>query len=353
MANRFSVDVPNVFQALMAGEQGFDRTRASMAEQDMRAGRQEAMEALQSGGDLRSPLAKLIGIGDVKGAEVIAHFAKNNAEGNGVYGTPIMLQQPDGTYKVGAIGKQGEGRVVDFGAGNAPTVPSKSVDTGTGTVIIPGRVTGGGAVPGAQPQPGAPQAAPGQAAAPQGVPSQGYIPKDLAGAESAKVYGRERGEAQANLASMRSKLPGLREVSKQLGDLGDQATYTGTGQILDAARTQLNLGPRDAAVARTKYIAMVDNQILPLLRETFGAQFTQREGESLKVTLGDPNKSPKEKRAVLEAFIAQKERNIEATAAQIGQEPSGPAPPKIGEPRDGYRYKGGNPADPSSWVKLK
>ena len=30
-----------------------------------------------------------------------------------------------------------------------------------------------------------------------------------------------------------------------------------------------------------------------------------------------------------------------------------PVPPKIGELRDGYRFKGGNPGDQSSWVKAK
>ncbi len=32
---------------------------------------------------------------------------------------------------------------------------------------------------------------------------------------------------------------------------------------------------------------------------------------------------------------------------------AGPAPPKVGELKDGWRYKGGNPADPNSWVKAQ
>jgi hypothetical protein len=77
--------------------------------------------------------------------------------------------------------------------------------------------------------------------------------------------------------------------------------------------------PRESAVARTKYIAIVDNQILPLLRDTFGSQFTEREGASLKVTMGDPNLSPTQKQAVLKTFIEQKQRDIEAQAEQAGQ----------------------------------
>jgi hypothetical protein len=109
----------------------------------------------------------------------------------------------------------------------------------------------------------------------------------------------------------------LKVVAEQLAKLGDAAAYTKAGQLMDYGRAQANLPPRAEAIARTKYIAMVDNQVLPLLRETFGAQFTQKEGESLKTTLGDPEKSPQEKRAVLEAFIEQKVRNIEALELQL------------------------------------
>lgn len=34
-------------------------------------------------------------------------------------------------------------------------------------------------------------------------------------------------------------------------------------------------------------------------------------------------------------------------------QPNAPVPPKVGELRDGYRFKGGNPADPNSWVQQK
>jgi len=40
------------------------------------------------------------------------------------------------------------------------------------------------------------------------------------------------------------------------------------------------------------------------------------------------------------------------TAAPAGA-PAGPAPPKPGEVKDGYRFKGGNPADPHSWEPVK
>lgn len=167
---------------------------------------------------------------------------------------------------------------------------------------------------------------------------------DLGGAEPLgpmgtsldKAFGHDMGEAKANLYRMSSNLPGLTKTVEQLTQLSDAATYTPGGQAIDTARRWLDMDPREAAVARTKYMAIVDNQILPLLRETFGAAFTVQEGESLRATLGAPEKTPTEKKAVLDAFIEQKKRNIEAMASQLNipteQLPGGDAlaPPPSG-----------------------
>lgn len=130
--------------------------------------------------------------------------------------------------------------------------------------------------------------------------------------------GGNQAEVAASAASWESKLPGLKQVVDELTVLADSATYTAAGQAWDEAVKQLGLPPSEAAVARTKYIAMVDNQVLPLLRDTFGAAFTVKEGETLRNTLGDPNKSPQEKKAVLEAFIEQKVRDLEALQSRAG-----------------------------------
>ena len=132
-----------------------------------------------------------------------------------------------------------------------------------------------------------------------------------------KAIGTAQGEAKASLESMSAKMPGLETVVSELNDLADRATYTLAGQAWDMSAKQLGLGPSDAAIARAEYIAKVDNQVLPLLRDTFGAAFTVKEGETLRATLGDPDKSPQEKKAVLNAFIEQKKRDIEALSRQV------------------------------------
>ena len=80
----------------------------------------------------------------------------------------------------------------------------------------------------------------------------------------------------------------------------------------------------EGAVARKEYITRVDNEVLPLLRQIFGAQFTQKEGESLKATLGDPDASPEEKDAVLKSFIETKIAQARTLKRRTGQ-PSQPA----------------------------
>lgn len=151
------------------------------------------------------------------------------------------------------------------------------------------------------------------------------VDKNLAAAERDKVVGKDLGEAEALYSSMTSKMPGLRQVADRLDTLSEEATYTLAGRTWDEARKQFGADPRAAAAARAEYEAVIDNQILPLLRDTFGAQFTVVEGERLRDTLGDPNMSPVEKKAVLKAFIDQKERDIEALATRTGNNAGGGA----------------------------
>lgn len=129
--------------------------------------------------------------------------------------------------------------------------------------------------------------------------------------------GTAAGEQEASLVEMQANLPRLEVVVGQLAKLGKTATYTKAGQALDASRRELGLDSRKEAIARKEYISKVDNEVLPLLRETFGAAFTQKEGESLKATLGDPDSSPAEKDAVLRSFIDSKRAQVETQRRKV------------------------------------
>ncbi len=161
-----------------------------------------------------------------------------------------------------------------------------------------------------------------------GIPSQ-QTPKTLAPAQTpehkaavaiAVAEGAASGEALADLNNMKAMQPRLESLVTELSELGRKATYTQAGQAVDATKRQLGLDVGVGAVARKEYVSKVDNEVLPLLRQTFGAAFTENEGKSLKVTLGDPDASPKEKDAVLRSFIQTKREQILSKQRRVGGE---------------------------------
>lgn len=134
----------------------------------------------------------------------------------------------------------------------------------------------------------------------------------------AEQEAKARGETLTSLKRSEAALPGLTEAVDQLKELAPIATSTLGGKLFDAAIKETGFGSTKGADARAKFIAIVNNQVLPLLKETFGAAFTAKEGEALKATMGDPDASPGQKMAQLEAFINQKKRDITTKRAEVG-----------------------------------
>lgn len=142
------------------------------------------------------------------------------------------------------------------------------------------------------------------------------------------AVGKAQGEAVSSLTELEATYPRLVELVDELSALGNIATYTQAGQLSDTVKREMGLHPGAGAVARKEYVSKVDNEILPLLRQTFGAQFTEREGQSLKATLGDPNASPAEKDAVLRSFIKTKFEQIKTLQRRtsVPQQPAQQSP---------------------------
>ena len=120
------------------------------------------------------------------------------------------------------------------------------------------------------------------------------------------------------LQDLEASLPALSDIVDNLKELGSVATYSKSGRAYDAVARELGFGATEGGTARAKYIATVANEVLPLLKQTFGSAFTEREGESLKATLGDPNLSPEEKNAQLDAFIESKIRQANSIRSKLG-----------------------------------
>jgi hypothetical protein len=127
-----------------------------------------------------------------------------------------------------------------------------------------------------------------------------------------------KGETFTELSRAKAAMPGLVEVSDKLKALADVATYTTTGKAFDVMSKELGFGSTKGADARTAMVSIVDNQVLPLLRDTFGAAFTAAEGDRLRATLLDPDMAPGQKKASLDAFVEQKYRNMETKERELG-----------------------------------
>lgn len=148
-----------------------------------------------------------------------------------------------------------------------------------------------------------------------------YMPQIQSAVKTAESKATSEGETLSELNRTKAAMPGLMQAVADLRELAPLATSTLGGKIWDSAVKETGFGATEGATARAKFVAIIDNQMLPLLKETFGAAFTAQEGESLKATLGDPDATPDEKMAQLDAFIDQKMRNIETKERQLGQEP--------------------------------
>jgi hypothetical protein len=140
------------------------------------------------------------------------------------------------------------------------------------------------------------------------------------------VLGTQAGNDQVKLMEMQRNMPGLMGVVDRLDALSGTATFSKVEIAADAARRAIGQEVSAGGIARAEYIATVDNEILPLLRQTFGAAFTVEEGARLRATLGNEDGTPAERRATLNAFIQQKQAELES----FGGTMPAPQPPAGG-----------------------
>lgn len=138
--------------------------------------------------------------------------------------------------------------------------------------------------------------------------------------DTAKKEAKDRGETFSDLENAKAALPGLVNVVDQLRGLSSVATSTIGGNVFDFAVKESGFGATEGATAKAKFVAIINNQVLPLLKQTFGGAFSVAEGESLKATMGDPDASTEEKLAQLDAFIEGKYREIETKQRLLDSE---------------------------------
>lgn len=129
---------------------------------------------------------------------------------------------------------------------------------------------------------------------------------------------KNRAETEQKAKALEAGLPAFEEMAKQLNEVGKDATYTNVGQGYDWVVRNLGLGATEGAKARERYRQIVNNELLPKLRETFGGQLSDAERESLLSTLGNVDLSPQEREQAVASFIESKKRQLEGYKRQLG-----------------------------------
>lgn len=260
MANPFTVNVPNVLQALMAGEQGFGNVRGYLAQRDMQAARLDAQNALMDGGDTRGALARLIGAGDVQGANALANF-----------GNQALDQQ----YKAGML---------DIARQN---VKPESVKTAEAAGLRPGTPEFTKAV---FPKTDTPISATDKKAI---FEAEDALPQ-LQGTKEALARARE-----INDKTFTGYTAGIR------GDIGTK--LPGGGMLVD----------KDSARATSEWQKIMGPEALQAMANTLKGATTDFELRKFIEMLGDPSTDPKIRKSVIERLERLTDRKIELQNARV------------------------------------
>ena len=146
-----------------------------------------------------------------------------------------------------------------------------------------------------------------------------FKPQIQSAIKIAEAEASARGEALTDLSKMQASMPGLESAVSQLRELSEISTSTLGGRFFDTMVKETGFGATKGGTARAKIIAIINNQMLPLLKQTFGGAMTEGEGKRLAATMGDPDQTHEGRMAELDAFIDQKRRTISGLKNEVGK----------------------------------
>lgn len=316
MANPFQITPPNALQALLMGVQGYDRAQKSAQQQAMQAARQEAGNLYAQGGDTRGALGRLIGLGDSDTVKAIASMQpKANPE---IEKLRALQADPSLMQTAAALKQAGATRI------------NNSVNTSEGFAAAQTKARIGIDTDAAK------------EAGKQALAANRLTPLlDQVESLATKTPGGWAGPVSAGLARMATSL-GM-EVPEGWSN----------AELLQSISQRLVPIVREPGPTSEKEIALYLKAVPGLMQSPEGrlkvVKMTRSINERAKAIarvyrqhVGSPD---------LYDRLAELDKPLFDQRDLSGAQSASGAP-QVGEVRQGYRYKGGDPANPDSWAKL-
>lgn len=183
-------------------------------------------------------------------------------------------------------------------------------------------------------------------------PPVASIPKDVAGAAAQREVGERQGQAAADLPRQEDNAALAIDTINQIRNHPGKRYGTGVAGVL----------PGIPGTDQRGFVALVDQAKGKTFLEAFnslkgGGQITEAEGRKATEALArldraqttqDFDKALDDLEVVINMGL-QRSRRATGGRSTVG----GSAMPTPGTIMDGYRFKGGNPADPNSWERAQ
>ena len=186
------------------------------------------------------------------------------------------------------------------------------------------------------------------------------LPKDIAGAAEQKTIGEATGKAKIDLPGVEANADYIKQTIQGLIDAPGREAATGTSGFFNPLLAYDGSERKDFLVRRDQLKGQAFLNAYDSLKG--GGQITEVEGakaEAAKARL-DTAQSDAEFLAALKEFQVQVDKLVDLARKKAGggvvpqNEQSTPASnaPAPGTIEGGYRFKGGDPANPSNWEKV-